>query len=112
MKATRVRLFFVPVLFFSLACSGFAQLDHRLIKSNADDPHGSMQVKLEVLNLYDGLPGGPASSSLISVGHHLGRQTSVRKDSSGKVVYLRTVEGQIRWAGQRSCFLDSLGEAL
>lgn len=75
MKATRVRLFFVPVLFFSLACSGFAQLDHRLIKSNADDPHGSMQVKLEVLNLYDGLPGKPASSSLISVGDHLGRQT-------------------------------------
>ena len=62
-----------------------------------DDPHSRVQVKLEGLTLYDGLPGGPASSSLISVGAHLGKQTSMRKDTSGKVVYLRTIEGQSRW---------------
>ena len=62
-----------------------------------DDPHGRVKVKLEVLTLYEGLPGGGASGSLISVGGLLGKETTTRKDSSGKVVYVRTIEGQSRW---------------
>ena len=63
-----------------------------------NDPHGRVQVRLEVLNLYDGLPGGgPTSVSLISVGGRLGKQTTLRKDGSGKTVYARTIEGQSRW---------------
>lgn len=61
-----------------------------------DDPHGRVKVKLEVLTLYNGLPGG-WGGSLFSVGDRLGKQTSMRKDSSGKVVYRRTIEGQSRW---------------
>src|SRR6266566_1188092 len=37
-KAMRVRLFFVPLLLFALACSGFAQVDHALIKNKPDAP--------------------------------------------------------------------------
>lgn len=37
-KAMRTRLFFVPVLLFALACSGFAQLDHPQIKNKPDAP--------------------------------------------------------------------------
>ena len=84
----RVRPFFVPVLLFALACSGFAQVLTTTAQEKADDLHGRVQVNLEVLNLHYGLPGGPASGSLISVGGHLGKQTSMRKDSSGKTVYV------------------------
>ena len=34
----RTRLFFVPVLLFALACSGFAQVDHPQIKNKPDAP--------------------------------------------------------------------------
>jgi hypothetical protein len=37
-KATRMRRFFTPLLLFSLACSGFAQVDHPQIKNKADAP--------------------------------------------------------------------------
>jgi len=37
-KAMRKRLFFVPVLLFALACSGFAQVDHPQIKNKPDAP--------------------------------------------------------------------------
>lgn len=62
-----------------------------------DDPHSRVQVKLERLTLHGGLPGGPASSSLVSVGSRLPKQTRMVRDSSGKAVYLRTIEGQSRW---------------
>lgn len=62
-----------------------------------EDPHSRVQVKLEMLTLHDGLPGGGALGGLISVGGRLPKQTSMRKDSSGKVVYRRTIEGQSRW---------------
>ena len=62
-----------------------------------DDAHSRVKVKLEMLTLHDGLPGGIGSGDLFSVGGNLGKQTSMRKDSSGKVVYARTIEGQSRW---------------
>lgn len=62
-----------------------------------DDPHSRVQVKFEVLTLHDGLPGGGGTSGLFLVGGNLGKQTSMRKDTSGKVVYFRTIDGQSRW---------------
>ena len=50
-----------------------------------DDPHTRVKVKLEMLTLYGGLPGG-WSGGLFSVGDRLGKHGSMRKDSSGKVV--------------------------
>jgi hypothetical protein len=81
-----------PVLVLLLMTGGATTAQEK-----EDDPHSRVQVKFEVLNLYDGLPGGGWSGGLFSVGGHLGKQTSMRKDSSGKVVYRRTIEGQSRW---------------
>jgi hypothetical protein len=67
-----------------------------IAQDKEDDPHSRVKVKLEVLTLHDGLPGG-GGVSLFSVGGRLGKQTSMRKDSSRKVVYARTIEGQSRW---------------
>lgn len=62
-----------------------------------DDPRSRVQVKLELLTMRDGLPGGAGGGALFSVGSSLGKQMRTVKDSSGKLVYVRTIEGKSRW---------------
>jgi hypothetical protein len=62
-----------------------------------NDSHRNIRVQVEVLNLYHGLSEGAWGSSVVPVGIHFGNDTTTEKDSSGKVVYLRTITGQSRW---------------
>ena len=61
-----------------------------------EDPHSRVQVKLDLLILHDGLPGGAGGGGSFAVGGNIGKATTARKDSSGKVI-VRTIEGQSRW---------------
>lgn len=61
-----------------------------------DDPHSRVLVRVEVLNLYDGLPG-TGSGTVNAVGARLGKQGSIERDGSGNVVYDRTIEGESQW---------------
>lgn len=65
-------------------------------QENEGDPHSRVQVKLEVLDLHDALPGAE-SNSIVAVGGRFGKDTTTEKDKSGKLLYLRTIDGQSRW---------------
>lgn len=61
-----------------------------------EDPRKNVLVQLEVLDLNDGLPGA-RSSSIVVVGGRFGKETTTEKDKSGKLLYLRTIDGQCQW---------------
>jgi hypothetical protein len=60
------------------------------------DSHGNVVVKMEVLDLNNGLPGA-GTNSVAAVGARFGKETTTEKDKSGKLLYLRTIDGQSRW---------------
>jgi hypothetical protein len=60
------------------------------------DSHENVLVQLEVLDLTDGLPGA-SSNSRVPVGGRFGKETTTEKDSRGKLLYMRTIDGQCRW---------------
>lgn len=60
------------------------------------DYRGEIFVQLEILDLKDGLPGA-SSKSTSSVGGPFGLDTTREKDTSGKQVYFRTIDGRSRW---------------
>ena len=61
-----------------------------------DDSQKNVRVKLEALNLYDGLPSA-GTNTLAFVGMRFGKDTTTEKDKSGKLLYLRTIDGRSRW---------------
>ena len=60
------------------------------------DSHNNVLVRLEVLDIENGLPGA-GSSSTAPVGARFGKEKTRESDNSGKVSYRRTIDGQSRW---------------
>lgn len=79
----------------AFACLFFA-LSPAATQDKKEDSHKNVQVQLEVLDLYDGLPG-TGTKTIGAVGTRFGKETTTEKDKTGKLLYLRAIEGQSRW---------------
>jgi hypothetical protein len=60
------------------------------------DSHENVLVRLEILDLTNGLPGA-SSGSIVAVGGSFGKDRTTVRDRQGKLLYMRTIDGQCRW---------------